>query len=169
MWELGGVLPSLALCLLRRSLAYACYGNGVWDGGRGGVKHSSHSNISLLQILAVWSIHSISRNYQIIPFWSRIFLLRTVGAVGPLLHAWTGICQLHKDCYYHLCKISFRPCAHYFTGSATTAKTGLILGHSKPSVLKEHYHTKHLDVGLQSLFNKRPERRGRLQDRKSVV
>ena len=43
------------------------------------------------------------------------------------------------------------------------AETGLILGHSKPSVLKEHYHTKHLDVGLQSLFNKRRERRGRLQ------
>ncbi len=43
------------------------------------------------------------------------------------------------------------------------AETGLILGHSKPSVLKDHNHTKHLDVGLQSLFNKRPERRGRLQ------
>ena len=43
------------------------------------------------------------------------------------------------------------------------AETGLILGHSKPSVLKEHYHTKHLDVSLQSLFNKRPKRHGQLQ------
>ena len=50
-----------------------------------------------------------------------------------------------------------------FYRPATIAETGLILSRSKPSVLKEHYHTKHLDVGLQSLFNKRPERRGRLQ------